>query len=116
MRLRSVGAFLAVLVVLALPLGAQERFGGLNVVVTDDSHAAVPGATVTVTNKQSGAVRSGVSGSDGVFQIPQLDPGRYSVTVELQGFQKVAADDALVLLGKTFSFTAQLKVGAVSET
>ena len=45
---------------------AQERFGGLAGVVTDSSQAPVPGATITVTNKQTGASRTVVSGVDGV--------------------------------------------------
>ncbi len=116
MRLRILGVF-----VLALVLGtlgtanAQERFGGISGTVTDAQQAAVPGATITVTNKVTGAVRTVVSGADGTFRIPDLDPGRYSVAVELQGFQKVEADDVLVLLGRTVEFPAQLRVGNVSE-
>ena len=94
---------------------AQERFGGLAGVVTDSSQAPVPGATITATNKQTGATRVVVSGADGTYRIPDLEPGRYTVTVELQGFQKVQADDVLVLLGRTADFPATLKVGGVSE-
>ena len=80
---------------------AQERFGALAGVVTDATSAKVPGATVTVTNKQTGAVRTTVSGADGSFRVLDLEPGRYTVTVELAGFQKVQGDDVLVLLGRT---------------
>ena len=116
MRLRTVGALLAALVILALPLGAQERFGGLAGVVSDTSKAPVPGATVTVTNKTSGAPRTVVTGADGKYLIPDLTPGRYSVTVEQQGFQKQTADDVLVLLGRTYNLDAELKPGSVTET
>ena len=116
MQLRSVGALLAALVIFALPLGAQERFGGLTGVVTDTSKAPVPGATVTVTNKTSGAPRTAVTGSDGKYLIPDLTPGRYTVSVELQGFQKQTSDDVLVLLGRTYNVDAELKPGSVSET
>ena len=94
---------------------AQERFGGLAGVVTDSSQAPVPGATITVTNKQTGASRTVVSGADGVYRITDLEPGRYSVSVELQGFQKVQADELLVLLGRTADFPAVLKVGGITE-
>src|SRR4249919_178185 len=94
---------------------AQERFGGLAGVVTDSSQAPVPGATITVTNKQTGASRTVVSGVDGVYRIADLEPGRYSVSVELQGFQKVQADELLVLLGRTADFPAVLKVGGITE-
>jgi len=94
---------------------AQERFGGLAGIVTDTSGSPVPGATITVTNKQGGATRTVVSGGDGSYRI-DLEPGRYSVTVELQGFQKVQSDDMLILLGRTVDFPAKLSVGAMSET
>ncbi|MQA31017.1 MAG: TonB-dependent receptor plug domain-containing protein [Luteitalea sp.] len=116
MRLRNIGVVLLALVLGSiLPAGAQERFGGLAGVVTDTSMAPVPGATITVTNKQSGASRTIVSGGDGSFRM-DLEPGRYSVSVELQGFQKVQVDDMLILLGRTVDFPARLTVGALSET
>src|SRR3954466_8934286 len=117
MRLRLTASIIAiVLAVLATGAAtAQERFGGIAGVVTDTSQAPVPGATITATNKQTGASRTTVSGADGTYRIPDLDPGRYTVTVELQGFQKVQADDVLVLLGRTADFPASLKVGGLSE-
>src|SRR6185369_15747889 len=117
MRLRlTVSALVALLAVVAAGTAtAQERFGGLAGIVTDSSQAPVPGVTITATNKQKGATRVVVSGADGAYRIPDLDPGRYTVTVELQGFQKVQADDVLVLLGRTADFPATLKVGGVTE-
>ena len=80
---------------------AQERFGGLAGTVTDSTKAAVPGATVTATNLETGAQRVVVSGGDGTYRVPDLNPGRYSVTFELDTFQKVSVDDVIVLLGRT---------------
>jgi hypothetical protein len=117
MRFRTtVSVLVAVLAVIATGTAtAQERFGGVAGVVMDSSQAPVPGATVTATNKQTGAARVVVSGTDGAYRIPDLEPGRYTVTVELQGFQKVQADDVLVLLGRTADVPATLKVGGVTE-
>ncbi len=116
MRFFKIVTMLAVLFVSARLGHAQERFGGLSGVVTDSSQAAIPGATITITNKQSGAIRSAVSGSDGSYSVPDLEPGRYTVVIELSGFQKVSNDDVLVLLGRTLAVNAQLTVGNVSET
>ncbi len=117
MRLRLTASIIAILlaVVASGAATAQERFGGLAGVVTDTSQAPVPGATITATNKQTGTTRTAVSGADGTYRISDLDPGRYTVTVELQGFQKVQADDVLVLLGRTADLPATLKVGGLSE-
>src|SRR4051812_7098906 len=116
MRLSSLVVLLAVLAALANPAAAQERFGALAGIVTDSSNAPVPGATITVTNTASGAVRTVVSNGDGSFQIADLDPGRYRIAVELTGFQKIQADDVLILLGRTATFPARLQVGALTET
>jgi len=114
MRARHL-VFLITLLALVRPVSAQERVGGLTGTVTDSTKLAVPGATVTVTNKQTGAPRSTVTGSDGVYRFPDLAPGRYSVTVELQGFQKNTIDDVIVLLGRTFTVDTELQPGAVTE-
>ena len=47
----------------------------------------LPGATITITNSVTGAVRTEVTESDGTFTVRDLAPGRRKVTVELQGFQ-----------------------------
>ena len=116
MRMRRVGLTIWLVLLGAISsMHAQERFGGIAGVVTDTTSAAVPGATVTVVNKQTGASRTVVTVADGSYRIPDLEPGRYTVTIELQGFQKDTADDVQVLLGRTFTINAQLKVGAVTE-
>src|SRR5262245_10477951 len=113
---RRITAWLVGIVcVAAITVGAQERFGSVTGTVLDTSKAAVPGATVTVTNKATGAQRVVVTGADGTYRVPDLDPGRYSLTVELQGFQKVALDDVIVLLGKMIGVDATLQPGALTE-
>jgi outer membrane receptor protein involved in Fe transport len=118
MRLSHLGLVLTLLALIAgVPaVHAQERFGGLTGVVTDSSSAPVPGVTVTATSVQTAAVHATVTGADGVFRIPDLDPGRYNVVVELQGFQKVSAENVIVLLGRTFTVNVELKPGGVSES
>ncbi len=112
---RLVAVAAAVLLTLARPGVAQERFGGLTGTVTDASGAVLPGATVTVTNKGSGAVRALTTSGDGLYVVQDLDPGRYSVAVELAGFSKAEFPDVAITLGKTIKIDAQLKVGDVSE-
>ena len=106
---------LAAVLLLAAPVVAQERFGGLTGTVTDSSGAVLPGTTVNITSKTSDAVRSVVTGTDGVYLINDLEPGRYAVTIELAGFARTLVDDVSVGLGKTLRVDAQLKVGDLSE-
>src|SRR4051812_46488232 len=95
---------------------AQERFGGIAGSVTDQQQGALPGATVTATNNQTGAVRTTVTGSDGRFQLTDLEPGRYTVAIELQGFQRIENREVIVLLGRNIDFPARLQLGQISET
>ena len=117
MRLRILGVFLLALACSdrLTAARAQERFGGISGTVTDANRARCPAPPSPSRTKTTGASRTVVSGSDGGFRIPDLDPGRYTVTVELQGFQKLEADDILILLGRMVTFPASLQVGSVTE-
>ena len=55
--------------------------------VRDTTNAVVPGATVTITNSETGLRRSAKTDDAGRFNFPQLKPGTYSVKVEAQGFE-----------------------------
>jgi hypothetical protein len=109
--------FLAFVTVLnASVTNAQERFGTLTGKVTDQQGQAVPGVSVTVTNIQSGEVRTFVTDSNGVYSGRDLTPGRYNVAFELSGFARVERPDVSVQLGREFAIDAQMRVGAVTET
>ena len=96
--------------------GAQERFGSLTGTVTDQQGGAMPGVTVVITNATSGESRTFVTDSNGKYNAPDLQPGRYRVAFELQGFNRIERQDISVVLGRTFNLDAQLQVGAVTET
>ncbi len=100
---------------IATPAGAQERFSGLTGTVTDASGAVLPGATVAITNKETGKVFTAVTGADGVYRVLDLEPGRYSVKVELSGFATTEFPDVNLFLGKTITVDSSLKIGGVSE-
>ena len=95
---------------------AQERFGTLQGRVTDQQSAAVPGVTVTMTNVQTGAVRTFVTDNNGQYIAADLTPGRYNVKFELTGFAPVERADVQVLLGRSFDVDAQMRVGGLTET
>ena len=116
MRFYRILAIAALLFACAQLTQAQERFGGLTGVVTDSSQAAVPGATITITNKQSGAVRTAVSGRGRILPGSGSRAWPVSRRIRAEGFQKVSNDDVLVILGRTFNLNAQLAVGNVAET
>ncbi len=95
---------------------AQERFGSIVGVVTDSTKAVVPGASVTITNKESGRSFTTVSNDEGKYFARDLEPGRYSIKVEMAGFNASEMPDVLLLLGKTIDANIQLQVGGTAET
>ena len=100
---------------IATPAGAQERFSGLTGTVTDASGAVLPGASVVITNKETGKVFTAVTGADGVYRVLDLEPGRYSVKMELSGFATTEFPDVNLFLGKTITVDSSLKIGGVAE-
>ena len=105
------GAILAVLVLAAANVTAQERFGTLRGTVTDQQGQPVPAVTVTVTNAVSGEPRVYITDNNGQYLAPDLTPGRYNIAFELSGFTSVERSDISVLLGRSFNVDAQMRVG-----
>ena len=79
-----------VLAVLMLVCGsagfAQSQNGSISGVVTDASGAVVAGAQVTVTSVQTGAVRTTVTTGGGDYNVQQLPPQDYKISVASTGF------------------------------
>ena len=77
----------------------------------DDTKAAVPGATVTATSKQTGAVRTAVTSSDGSYALTNLAPGSYTLAFELAGF---ATQTREVTLGLAQFETVDVTLGVAT--
>lgn len=116
MRLRIL-AVMALALVLGTASGvvAQERFGSLTGTASDAQGGAMPGVAVTITNQVTAETKTYVTDTDGRYLAPDLNPGRYTVTFEISGFNKIERKDILVILGRQFTLDAQLQVGAVTE-
>jgi carboxypeptidase family protein len=112
---RLVAAF-AALAALLMPafVAAQQTESRIMGRVVDDSKGAMPGVTVTVTSKQTGAVRNTVSEGDGSFIVTNLNPGTYDVVFELSGF--ATQTRAVVLgVGQVETVDATMGVASVQE-
>ncbi|HET7209864.1 MAG TPA: TonB-dependent receptor [Terriglobales bacterium] len=83
--------------------------------ITDPQGAVVPGATVNVTNMATGITRTTKTTSDGLYQIPNLQPGNYDVVVESSGFSKATAKDIHLNVGDNRDLNFNMAVGSVSS-
>jgi outer membrane receptor protein involved in Fe transport len=105
------------LITLVNPVFAlAQATGQINGAVTDSSGALLPGVTIEATNNATGAVRTSVTGTDGLYTIPLLQPGEYTVKATLQGFRVSQRDAVRVTVAETARVAFQLEVGQVSET
>ena len=83
--------------------------------VRDASNALLTGATVTVTNHETGLKRSARTDDAGRFNFPQLKPGTYSVKVESQGFEPQQNNNVVSGLGQKQIVDFTLKVARSNE-
>jgi hypothetical protein len=105
------------LVALSAPLAsAQNLYGGITGVVKDPQGGTVPGATVTIVNKDTNLTKEGTTDSDGTFTFNNVLPGPYDVKVTLQGFHESVRKDVPVSIGQIARVTVALEVGSVTET
>ena len=117
MRMRSVLLMLgsvAMLCVLAAT-GKAQTSGEITGLVIDPSGAAVVGATVTVTNKATGATRTVTTNSEGLYTFPSLLPGVYELKVEQTGFKTARLDNITLEVQQTARLDVAMEVGAVGE-
>lgn len=105
-----------VVFLLASPAFGQGGRAEINGTVFDQAKAVLPGATVTVTDENTGLERTTVSGEEGRFVIPTLVPGRYTIKAELQGFQTATRTGVTLNVGQELTVPLTLQIAGVAET
>lgn len=94
---------------------AQNAQGTILGHVTDPSGAVVPGAQVTITNLDTNVSRTFTTNSSGDYVFVNLNPGRYQVSVENQGFQKSTSSTLILEVEQTLRQNFTLQVGAATQ-
>src|SRR5262245_27125191 len=104
------------LVLLAVPARAQDYRGRVQGVVVDTSQGVLPGVTVTLLNTATAVAVTRVTDAEGRYVIDFVDPGIYTVTVELQGFKKATQQNVRVAQRGDVTVNVELAIGGVEET
>ncbi len=102
--------------VLCLAAVAQSTSGRILGTLTDQTGAAVGGATVTVTDTQRGTTRTVTSDETGSYAVPDLAPGTYKIHVELKGFKTVERPNVQIEVATDVRADFSLQPGQVNET
>jgi hypothetical protein len=100
---------------LMLPAIGQADQGAINGVVEDANKAAIPGATVTLTNMDNGLVLTTKSGSSGNYTFSPIKIGKYKVSAAASGFSTSTQENLELHVQQKLEINLDLSVGSVSE-
>ena len=103
------------LFLLSQALPAQYR-AGIQGVIQDQTGAAVPAATVTLTSKDTGLVKTATTDAAGTYNFLSLAPGDYSIKVDAKGFSSKTLADVVVAAEQTQALNVQLSLGEVTQS
>ncbi|MGP0020276.1 MAG: carboxypeptidase regulatory-like domain-containing protein [Candidatus Sulfotelmatobacter sp.] len=100
----------------ATPAAAQVNRATITGTVTDSSGAIVPGVDVTASNKETNVPTKTVTNEDGIYVIPNLFPGQYSVEFRRDGFETLRRPTITLESTQVARIDAVLKVGSVGQS
>src|SRR6185369_16660610 len=93
----------------------QTVFGRISGTISDANGAAVPNATVTVSNASTNFSRTATTDSSGFYSVPNIPVGSYTVTVEMQNFKKAVRQDNVINADSRITVDVALETGQMSE-
>ena len=94
---------------------SQGERGAITGVVTDVSGAVVPNAEVVALNKNTGGENKAVSTDSGLYRMPYVTPGTYTISATLKGFKTAIRDNVDVRVAQTVTIDFTLELGEISE-
>ncbi len=112
----GIAIMFALSILFVSPCLAQVTTGDITGRITDAQGKVVGGATVTATNKSTGAARSAITNDSGDYTVTQLPPGRYEISAEAKGFSKAVVQDFELNIGATVTQNFEMKPGDVTAT
>ena len=115
-QLRLLGILLLLAAATAVAGWSQVVSATLLGTVTDASGAVVPNAKITITETQTGVIHTDQTNGSGNYNVPNLPPGIYSVSVESAGFKKETRRNITLLVDTHTRVDVQLQPGAITET
>src|SRR6185295_18313103 len=105
------------LLTLSVVVSGQTITGSISGTVADSSGGVIPGATVTLTGEKTGQGRASATDSEGRFTFAALQPGRFVLKVERQGFQTYEQREIILSANEKLALSEiKLQPGQVTET
>ncbi len=110
------GLWAAFAIVLTTAAFGQGITGSITGDVTDASGASLTGATVSIRQVDTNAVRTVVTSDRGSYSVPQLPPGNYSITIDKAGFKTFQQNNLVLAIDQVVQINAKLEVGSEQQT
>ena len=108
-------AFVSALLLAMGTASAQQTSGNISGRVVDEQQAALPGATVTAKNADTGFSRTATTDGEGIYRLTALPVGNYDLTTELAGFGKTERKGLVLNVGQTLSIDLTMRLAGVQE-
>lgn len=115
-RIQGRWVALIAFVVLSATAMHGQGFGSISGTVVDPSGASVPGATVTVTQVHTGTQVKAITGADGNYVFPALNPNEYSLKVTAAGFQNYTQNGVMLQANQAETINVHLELGTATQT
>ena len=108
--------FLVTMFLFPIALFAQTGTSGqISGSITDANGGLVPGATITVTNKDTGEKRTVTTTADGNYVIANLPIGNYQLTITKSGFKETSVSNVVVNVSTSTRQDVALQTGIVTD-
>jgi hypothetical protein len=95
---------------------AQVTNATLNGIINDPNGAAIVGAHVQVKNVDTNSSQDVETNGTGVYSVGELQPGKYSITVESPGFRKSVQTGVVLTVGQVATLNISMQVGDTKQT
>src|SRR5437879_242690 len=105
-----------IVLLFSIALLAQGNFGRILGSVKDSTGAVIPGATVSIIDKERGLARTLTTDEAGQYNAPNLIPGTYTVRAELPGFKRLDRENVVVEVGNEIRVDVTIEPGQQGET
>ena len=116
MKMHTLLCFALFLLVPGMAFAQSETTASLSGLVTDATDAVIPGAKLTLTNADTGIVRSATTNDRGEYVLALVPPGVYNIQAERTGFGPQSSKGLQLTVGQTATLNFKLAVGASTQT
>jgi hypothetical protein len=103
------------LLLICMPAAAQQTTGQITGTILDSQGAAVVGADVSVSESNTGLIRTTTTTTAGAYTLPSLPPGTYNLSIKAKGFAAVEQKGIALAVGQVLTLDQHLKPGSATE-